>query len=108
MKNLDIQAFSQEFKTTIQKIYGERLAKLILYGSYARGTHSTESDIDFLIVLHDTKLHTGQEIRYLASVVAPLSMEYGIWISNYPTTLERFEHSDYLFYQNIRREGIEI
>ncbi len=104
----DIQYLIAQFKDSVQKLYGKRLAKIVLYGSYARGNFHAESDIDFLIVLYDTTLHTGQEIRALAHVIAPLSAQYGIWISNYPTTFQKYQYSDYLFYQNIRKEGVEI
>ena len=51
----------QEFKKTIQQIYGSRLAKIVLYGSYARGDFHTESDIDFLVVLKDTEIKSFHE-----------------------------------------------
>jgi predicted nucleotidyltransferase len=40
-----------ETLSTLRSIYGERLAKIILYGSYARGEQTPESDIDLLVVL---------------------------------------------------------
>lgn len=107
-QQIDLQGLIKQFKTIVQKLYGKRLAKIILYGSYARGNFHTESDIDFLVVLHDSTLHIGREIRNLAHVIAPLSMQYGVWISNYPTTFHKYQNSDYLFYENIRKEGVEI
>ncbi|MBP6811962.1 MAG: hypothetical protein KA138_10610 [Saprospiraceae bacterium] len=35
-------------------------------------------------------------------------LQFNTTISAHPTTLGRFNTSDYLFYQNVRREGIEV
>jgi predicted nucleotidyltransferase len=47
---------SKRFKEIMQELYGERLSKIILYGSYARGDFHEESDIDFLVVLNDEEI----------------------------------------------------
>lgn len=35
----------------MKRYYGERLAKIVLFGSYARGDFNEESDVDYLVVL---------------------------------------------------------
>jgi len=103
-KNSLAQAVKSELKT----LYGKRLAKLILYCSYARGDHHEGSDIDFLVVLKDEDIKTGSEVRYRNSALYDLELKFNTTISAHPTTLGRFNTSDYLFYQNVRREGIEL
>jgi len=99
---------TQAVKTELQTLYGSRLAKLILYGSYARGDQHEGSDIDFLVVLKDEDIKTGSELRYMNSALYDLELQFNTTISAHPTTLGRFNTSDYLFYQNVRREGIEV
>ena len=41
----------REIKRELQKLYGDRLVKLILFGSHARGEANPDSDIDLLAVL---------------------------------------------------------
>jgi len=51
---------TQAVKSELQTLYGKRLAKLILYGSYARGDYHEGSDIDFLVVLKDDDIKTDR------------------------------------------------
>lgn len=105
---LNKNTVAQALKTTLRALYGDRLAKLILYGSYARGDQHEGSDIDFLVVLKDDNIKTGAELRYMNSALFDLDLRYNTIISVHPTTLKRFAESDYLFYQNVRREGVEV
>ena len=42
----------KEFKEQIAELYGQRLKKVVLYGSYARGQANDEhTDIDLVVVL---------------------------------------------------------
>jgi predicted nucleotidyltransferase len=42
----DKKAVLSEFTQEIQRIFGENLIKVILYGSYARGDFQNNSDMD--------------------------------------------------------------
>ncbi|MFN0033915.1 MAG: nucleotidyltransferase domain-containing protein [Saprospiraceae bacterium] len=105
---VDKNAIAQAVKHELGMLYGERLAKIILYGSYARGDFHADSDIDFLVVLRDDIIQTGNEIRRMAKPLSALDLHFNTYISTHPTTLHKLEQSDYIFYQNVRREGIEI
>ena len=51
----------EEFRKEIKKLYGNRLKHIILYGSYARGSATEDSDIDLLIVL-EGKTKPGKKL----------------------------------------------
>ena len=46
-----IKPLLNELKRDLQELYGDRLVKLILFGSHARGEANLDSDIDLLAVL---------------------------------------------------------
>ncbi|SOD93038.1 nucleotidyltransferase domain-containing protein [Spirosoma fluviale] len=105
---INLDALTAEFKQAMQELYGERLAKVILYGSYARGDFQPESDVDFMVVLKDRELKRLQEIERTTDVVLRLFDKYGRLISFMPTTEETYTSNDFLFYRNIRREGRQL
>lgn len=46
----NIQSILTEYLAEIQKIYGSHLKSVILYGSYARGDFTSDSDVDLSLI----------------------------------------------------------
>ena len=47
----------------IIKIFGKNLVSVILFGSYARGCHNENSDIDLIVIVDEYKEHSLSELR---------------------------------------------
>ena len=58
------------FSTQVKDILGDKLTKIILYGSYARGDYKENSDIDIMIL---TTL-TDEEIRRIKTDIYDLGI----------------------------------
>jgi predicted nucleotidyltransferase len=86
---------------------GNRLEKVILYGSQARGDARDDSDIDVLIVLKDEFKH-GVMLRKTSKIVAKLSLENDVVISRAFASYQQYEQSKMPFLMNVRRDGIAI
>ena len=41
----------QEFCNQIKSIFGERLSRIMIYGSYTRGDYTDSSDVDVMILV---------------------------------------------------------
>lgn len=98
------------FATLLKQILGDKLTKVILYGSYARGDYDENSDVDIMVL---TTL-SDEEIEKIESKVFDLAfdflMDYGIDIS---VIVKNDEHFYYWlgalpFYNNVEREGVVI
>jgi predicted nucleotidyltransferase len=84
-------------------------AKIILYGSYARGDATEESDIDLLILLNRFPV-TYDEIRTISDPLYHLGVETDQLISPLVRSKKDWEEK-YFFtplYYNIKAEGIEL
>lgn len=93
----------RHFKT----LYGPRLARLILYGSQARGEAEPGSDIDVMVVL-EGPINPGQEIERTGEIISELSLEYDEVISCVFVSTKQFEQEQSPLLLNVRREGITI
>lgn len=81
-------------------------AQIILYGSYARGNYTSDSDIDILILL-DSEKPSKEEVKSIHYPLYDLEFETGIVISPIVFSRKEWEtkHRISLFYENILKEG---
>ncbi len=98
-----LRALQKELKDTL----GERVEKVILYGSQARGDARGDSDIDVLVVLKDDFKY-GTMLKKTSRAVAKLSLDNDVVISRAFATRQQYEQSKIPFLMNVRREGIAI
>lgn len=69
---MTIQTLLTDYLAEIQKIYGLHLKSVILYGSYARGDYTPESDVDIMILVD----LPDDEIDQYADELAEVGFEY--------------------------------
>ncbi len=84
-------------------------ATIILYGSYARGEHTAQSDLDILILIDKAKVSRKDEkrVKYplydiefeTGKIISPLVLSKKDWETRHKITP---------FYENITKEGIEL
>jgi uncharacterized protein len=103
-----VHQIANEYKASLQNLYGNELVELILFGSYARGDNHPESDLDFAIVFRNPTARPAAEIAKTSSISSRLSLKYGLMLSSLPTSLHKKQTSMQGIYQEIRREGIII
>lgn len=102
-----VQTLIPEIHATFASIYGNRLVKLLLYGSQARGDADPGSDIDVLVVLHG-RVNPCEEISRVSEATSRLSLAYDTVISCLFMQEERYLHENSPLLMNIRREGVVI
>lgn len=99
-----------DFSEEVKKILGKSLRKIILYGSYARGDYTENSDIDLMIL---TTL-TDEEIERIEEKIYDLAfdflMDYGVDISVVIKNEAQFNYwlGALPFYNNVQREGVVL
>jgi len=105
---MDIEPILKKFKLKTAELYGARLKKVVLYGSYARGQANDEhSDIDLAVVLAGL-VDPCEEIDRMADIFTDLNLEHDVLIAVYPVSESNFEKVGSPFLINVRREGITL
>jgi predicted nucleotidyltransferase len=102
-----LQTILTELRCRFEALYGERLVRMVLYGSQARGDAEPGSDIDILVVLQGP-VQPGDEIARTGGIVADLSLQFHAVISCVFMDEDRFLHRSGPLLRNIRREGITV
>jgi predicted nucleotidyltransferase len=103
-----IAKIAKEYKADLQQIYGNELAELVLFGSYARGNQHEESDLDFAVVLRNPNTRAAAELTKTSPLASRLSVKYGVMISSLPVALHKKQTSMLGVYREIRKDGITI
>ncbi|NER03673.1 MAG: nucleotidyltransferase domain-containing protein [Okeania sp. SIO3C4] len=91
----------------LENIYGERLEKLVLFGSQARGDARQDSDIDLLIVLKNPFDYSTESDR-ISYLIADICLEHTVVINSVFATLQKYQEYDGGLFRNIRQEGIPV
>ncbi len=87
------------FLDRLEREYADRIRRVVLFGSRARGDYDTESDIDLLIVVEGEGIQTGHLIAE-EDILSPLLMSAEVYQEH-----QRLRDP---LYVNLRRDGIEL
>ena len=103
----EIRAILKDLSIRLKAIYNERLDRLVLYGSQARGDAQSQSDIDVLVVLHG-EVDPGTEISRTAKDVAAVSLDHDVVVCCLFISTEQYKNEQSPLLLNIRREGVLV
>ncbi|MBM3332845.1 nucleotidyltransferase domain-containing protein [candidate division WOR-3 bacterium] len=102
-----IRSVLNELRRRLKELYGDRLVKLVLFGSQARGDADSDSDIDVLVVLKG-RVAPGQEIERTGEIVSGISLEHDVVVSCVYVSDERYRSEWTPLFSNVRREGVAV
>jgi predicted nucleotidyltransferase len=105
---MDVQQASSELKTALRELYGPRMHKLYLFGSFARNEQHEFSDVDYLLLLNEQRVQALTEISKMTPLLVSFWDKYHRPFSVIPVSRERFETTKMPLYQNVKAEGIEV
>ncbi len=103
----NVKRLLAELKKGLEKLYGNRLKGLILYGSYARGDQREGSDLDILVILNDFE-RAPIELDRTSDLFCDLSLEYEITVSLMFMREKDWLTADKPLLRNVRVEGVPV
>ena len=109
---LNIQEIIQKFINGVNSILGDRVRKIILFGSYARGDFNEYSDIDIMILtnLSDEEIVKYREKIWNYAYDLEFDNDFNVQLSPLLKNEEKFNYwlEALPFYQNVSMEGVVL
>jgi predicted nucleotidyltransferase len=107
MNKETLEKLKIEVEKAAKELLGEKLSKVILYGSYARGDYNMDSDIDFALMSELTESEIPSFNDPIGEIISGLSIKYGILVTIIIISSESFnKYKDVMpFYMNLVKEG---
>ena len=87
---LDLEAIVSSVASELRSLYGPRLRRIELFGSWARGEATLESDVDLLVVL-DEMVSPWEELRAMEPILWRHSLEHDTVVTAVPITEDELE-----------------
>lgn len=102
-----VQAALGEARAELARLYENRLVKVILYGSHARGEAHQESDVDVLFVLQGDFSFTD-EVKRTNPLVSQILLKHHELLALLPFASIRLHDPLHPLMINVRKEGVEL
>lgn len=105
-----INKIIEEFTNKVKLLLGDRVKRIILYGSYARGDYNKDSDIDIMI-LTDLNFEEIEKYRDKISDIAydiEEDNDFNITLSPLVKNIDNYNKRINVipFYMNVQRDGV--
>lgn len=108
MDHLD--SIIKQIKECYHKVYGNDIVEIFLYGSYARGDFSIDSEIDIAAIVRGERLELQEKLKKIWDISAQIGLDNDIIVS--PTVIPYDEFNKYKqsvsYYRNILEEGKKV
>ncbi|HCJ56650.1 MAG TPA: DNA polymerase subunit beta [Clostridiaceae bacterium] len=92
----------------VKLVLGERLKKVMLFGSYARGDFDEESDIDIMLMIDDDESNLNKYDDILTPIEVNINLNNDVFIVPVLMSEKKFEKYENVvpFYRNVVNEGV--
>lgn len=106
----ELKIVTDEINSELVRLLGEKISRIILFGSYARGDYTLESDVDIMVILNCPKDEALSYRKQISKVASRVGLKNDIMISLLMRDKESFDSQKSIlpFYRNIEREGVAI
>lgn len=94
----------------LKSLYGDKLKKIILYGSYAKGTQNEDSDIDIAVLIEEEEQVLRNYEDKLVEIISEVGYKSLKLVSIVDISYQRYmQYKEILpYYKNIEDEGIVL
>ena len=106
----ELQTLLKPYIEQVQKLYGNHLTRIVLYGSYARREQRPDSDIDIMIFVDLSEEELKRYQNDLSDITYDFNLDHETDIEPIGKSMEFFNKwaAVYPFYANVRKEWITL
>lgn len=93
-----------------KSVFGDKLDSTLLYGSYARGEQTSESDIDIMVLANVSREELSSYKKPFISLSSELGLQHDVVVTVTLKDTETFnKYSQAVpFYAAVKKEGVRI
>lgn len=106
----ELKEIIQLMANAYSQVFGDAIEQILLYGSYARGDNTVDSDIDLVAIVHGNRKELQDKLKCIWDISSDLELKYDVIIS--PTVIPYDEYVKYKedipYYRNIQKEGVNV
>ena len=105
-----LKQITEKVCASAKDVLGDKLEKVYLFGSYARGDYDNESDIDIMVLADIRPEDANNTRKAIHGKTGDLDLEYDVVISLHMTCSAIFhKYINILpYYMNVQRKGVVL
>lgn len=110
MREEVISIVTKEVIDKVLELLNDDVYKIYLYGSYARGDFTVESDVDIMILLNCDKDKVKSYRKQISVLASRIGLKNDIEVSLLLRDNESFEQNQEIlpFYRNVIKDGVKL
>lgn len=103
-----VKSLLKDCENKLGRIFGDKLEKIILFGSYVREDYDDESDIDLFVLVNDD--HLDKYDDPILDMIVELTGVYGIFVSVVVKNIVEYDSKKDTIplFVNVAKEGLEV
>ena len=108
--NEQLTYITEQIATLAKSLFGDKLDSTVLYGSYARGEQTKESDIDIMVLANVPREQISGFKKPFISLTSELGLQYDVVVTVTLCDCATFYKymDDNPFYINVNKDGIKF
>ena len=96
-----------KFRDALRDIYGDRIERIVLFGSRARGDARPDSDYDVAVFLNKMESRWDESMR-MAGIKLRILEEDDAFISVIPYQAGAWRDHSSMFMHEVRKDGVDL